>query len=60
MELSNYHDDMLFACPKQGDNFAINNALAYAITNSKGCVGAGHSSHRAEAFVYDKIWCSLE
>lgn len=40
--------------------FAINNALAYAITDLKGCVGAGYSNHRAEAFVYDKIWYSLE
>lgn len=51
---------MLFACAKQGDNFAINNALAYAITDLKGCVGAGHSNHKAEAFVYDEIWYSLE
>lgn len=36
--------------------FAINNAF----TNLKGYVGAGHSNHRAEAFVYDTIQYSLE
>jgi len=40
--------------------FAINNVVTYTFTNLQGCVGAGRSNHRAEAFVYGTIKYSSE